>query len=637
MPLKPSFPDGRTKVLPTAFSSLLNRCLTPALANAGPIVLFQFWFSLAYAVLLAPPSAWLLNRLVVFSGRPAISNNELALFFLSPSGLAFGVGSLAFVVGFVFLEQVGLQIVARSAFEGRGLRVARVMAENLILLPGVLRLGFEMSWRWLAAGLPFAGALAGVWLALLDGHDINYYLAVRPWQWWLALVLAGILGLGYTALTGWLLVRWLFAVPIVVFEGQPVRRALAASVNRTRGRRWELALPLLLWWLIIVASLSGLTWLVQTSVAWLVVRAGLNVALMLPLVLGGLGLIGLLNLVWFTAAKAVHAFMVIDLHSRLSPAETGPPAAGSLRADRLVGRLSPAVLRGLAWLGVIIALIMTTGATITFFKPSDRADPPEITAHRGSSLTAPENTLAALEQAIADRADWAEIDVQSTADGVVVVFHDADLMRLAGDGRRLAGLEFSQLADIDIGSWFHPRFAAQRIPTLLQAMETARGRIRLNIELKYNRPDPELAARVARLIREADFADQCLVTSLDARQLAVMRDLYPELKTGLIIFRALGRLERLADKVLSVNAGLAGGELVRAAHGQGKEIHVWTVNDPSTALTMMETGVDNIITDDPPLMRQTAAEWAALTGAEKTALWLRRFFVGLESNRVADL
>ena len=74
----------------------------------------------------------------------------------------------------------------------------------------------------------------------------------------------------------------------------------------------------------------------------------------------------------------------------------------------------------------------------------------EITAHRGSSKRAPENTLAALETAIDEMADYAEIDVQTTSDGVVVVCHDLNLKRLAGVNRRLGSMTYGEVRDLSL-------------------------------------------------------------------------------------------------------------------------------------------------------------------------------------------
>ena len=87
-----------------------------------------------------------------------------------------------------------------------------------------------------------------------------------------------------------------------------------------------------------------------------------------------------------------------------------------------------------------------------------------VTAHRGHSHAAPENTLVAVRKAIASGADYAEVDVQLTADGVVVLLHDRDLKRVAGDPRRLDDLTYDQVRRLDVGRWFDPSFAGERVP-----------------------------------------------------------------------------------------------------------------------------------------------------------------------------
>src|SRR5262249_23806418 len=129
----------------------------------------------------------------------------------------------------------------------------------------------------------------------------------------------------------------------------------------------------------------------------------------------------------------------------------------------------------------------------------------QVTAHRGHSRAAPENTLSAIRKAIASGADYAEVDVQQTADGVVVLLHDSDLKRWAGDPRRVGELPFDEVRKLDVGNWFGPAFVGERVPTLAEVIGLYRGRIKLNVELKVYGPDQRLALEVARLLREHDF------------------------------------------------------------------------------------------------------------------------------------
>jgi glycerophosphoryl diester phosphodiesterase len=163
-----------------------------------------------------------------------------------------------------------------------------------------------------------------------------------------------------------------------------------------------------------------------------------------------------------------------------------------------------------------------------------------VTAHRGHSLAAPENTLRAIRKAIDSGADYAEVDVQLTSDGVVVLLHDRDLKRVAGDPRRLSDVRYDEVRELDVGRWFDPAFAGERVPTLAEAIDLSRGRIKMNIELKVYGTERGLPAAVARLVHDKAFDDDCLVTTFDHDALQEMKRQNPDLRRGLIVAYAWG-------------------------------------------------------------------------------------------------
>jgi glycerophosphoryl diester phosphodiesterase len=188
-------------------------------------------------------------------------------------------------------------------------------------------------------------------------------------------------------------------------------------------------------------------------------------------------------------------------------------------------------------------------------------------------------------------------------------------------------LLLSILGNIDIGSWFSKEFSNERTATLDEAIRFCKGRIKLNIELKYNRPDPELAQKVGNLIRRNSFHKDCVVSSLDYAKLKKFKALFPEVKIGLNVFQALGDFTESEVDFLSIDAAQATSRVVKNAQLNGKQIHVWTINDLQTALSMIEVGVDNIITDKPEAIQNLLQSWNDLTGTEKIALWLRNLFL----------
>lgn len=231
------------------------------------------------------------------------------------------------------------------------------------------------------------------------------------------------------------------------------------------------------------------------------------------------------------------------------------------------------------------------------------ARPIEITAHRGSSAQAPENTRAAFHLAVLDGCDAIELDVQTCADGTVVVMHDRDLRRVAGDPRRLEDLAWIELQRVDVGRGFQARFAGERIPTLSDVLAWARDRVKLNIELKYNRPDPALAPAVLGLLRAHCMLDQCVITSFNAAAMQAVRASEPAARTGLILTTPGPDVFGVAMDIVSVAKAAATPDFIRAAHHAGRAVHVWTVNEPATLQYLIEAGADNVITDQPDRLR----------------------------------
>ncbi|WP_150526395.1 glycerophosphodiester phosphodiesterase [Roseibium sediminis] len=108
----------------------------------------------------------------------------------------------------------------------------------------------------------------------------------------------------------------------------------------------------------------------------------------------------------------------------------------------------------------------------------------KVVCHRGACLTAPENTIAALDGAVALCADVIEFDVRQSADGVLYVFHDETLERTSNGSVRFAETHSSVIDTLDAGSWFDPRYAGERIPRLDVFLKACSGRIATYAEIK---------------------------------------------------------------------------------------------------------------------------------------------------------
>ena len=224
-----------------------------------------------------------------------------------------------------------------------------------------------------------------------------------------------------------------------------------------------------------------------------------------------------------------------------------------------------------------------------------------IIAHRGASAVAPESTRAAIRAAAHAGASMVELDVQMTRDGRLVVFHDEQVRRTTNGTGRVRAMPYARLARLDAGSWFHPRFAGERILLVSQVFRLVPKTMRINLELKRTRARSLLVRRLRRLIRSAGARRRLLVSSFDPSLLRRLAS--TPLARALICRhdpdRSLRQAIRLGCAAWHPFHTLVTRPRVAHAHAAGLAVHAWTVDRPAAARRLMRCGVDGIFTNDP--------------------------------------
>ncbi len=248
------------------------------------------------------------------------------------------------------------------------------------------------------------------------------------------------------------------------------------------------------------------------------------------------------------------------------------------------------------------------------------AEQVEVIGHRGAAAARPENTMAAVVKAIEDGADWVEIDVQETADGEIIVTHDSDFMKAAENPLKVWDATMDDIANIDVGSWFDPVYASERVPTLRDVLSVVKDRSKLIIELKYYGHDVDLENRVVALVEEADMQHQIATMSLKYPAVQKMLQLRPEWRAGVLAATSVGNLSGLEGDFLAVSASNVSGRLLRQAELAGKDVYVWTVNTPAMMSRMISLGVDGLITDEPAQARMVIEYHKSLNTVERFML-----------------
>jgi glycerophosphoryl diester phosphodiesterase len=252
----------------------------------------------------------------------------------------------------------------------------------------------------------------------------------------------------------------------------------------------------------------------------------------------------------------------------------------------------------------------------------DWKDPAQIIAHRGGAAVAPENTMAAFERGIADGADWLELDVQENADGTVVVEHDRDFMRAAGVKLEVWRATDDDLADLDIDNSFGPEFSDQRVPTLREVLELAKGKVGVFIELKYYGHDVNLEQKVVELVEETGMTNDIVIMSLNYDGVRKTAALRPNWTYGLLNAVAIGDLTRLDADFLALTANATTVPMIRRIHRRGMKTYPWTIDDPVQMWVMMSRGADGIITDRVALANQVKQLRAEVTPVGRFIIWM---------------
>jgi len=573
-------------------------------------------------VVLAPLATVLLNLLVTFSGDIALSDQDIVYFFLRPAGMVslLFVGSLFSII--IFLEHAALITVAYYGTDDQSVSGLWLLGFLGRKAASLFRLSIRILLSVLLILAPFLLLFLATYYILLGEFDINFYLSEKPPEFYQALIIAGLIA----AVMAWLLLRlfisWVFALPFLLLNGLSPTQALAASRRAVKGHRLKIGVLLVIWMIVSVAISALITGLIGVLGTFLVPMAVKSIAVLL-LVLSVVAIFSIsMNFVLTLFSNSVLGLLILDLFKWLELDRGVTTKPGIRRSLDLDFNLSRGRIAGVIVLAVVLAGIFIYGM-LDRVRMEDRT---EVMAHRGASGSAPENTLAAIRAAIDAGADWVEIDVQETADGEIVLIHDSDLKKISGKAMKIVDTSLADLQRVDIGSWFDPVFSDQRIPTLKEALKLSKGRIEVNIELKYYGAQRRLEESVARIVDAESMQDQVLIMSLDYNGIKKMRQLRPDWKLGLLSTVALGNVTGLDVDFLALNAQSTSRTKIRHIQERDKLVMVWTVNDAVGMSIMFGRGVDAIITDEPALAVSVLQQRTELNSAQRLLMLLADVF-----------
>lgn len=445
-------------------------------------------------------------------------------------------------------------------------------------------------------------ATSGIFTAMGIPDFLAYYMTKK--EFLLPIYVAAII------LCCLLSVRWVFSSVLFTQNQCSYRSARATSVQLVRGRFWQTFFSVLVWNCCYFAALLVFLCMI-TVVVLMVIRATGSNDLIMSQAMRILKLL-IQIVLWsfsFFATPICMAHLTALLEKRcVQMPEVVLPEPVPLSRSAKPFRRSTAVLTACCFTVAALGLNLSYVYSVFTGKANFRLalfQNPTVMAHRGLSADAPENTLYAFSDAISVGADFIELDVQQTRDGVLVVMHDSNLKRTTGVNKDIWDVDYADIQNLDAGSWFDPAYANARIPTLEETLQFVDKRAKLNIEIKPTKHGSDtLEQDVAELITQYQYTDACYVTSFSYGSLKKVKEVNPEIRTGYLMSVAYGQFYSLkyAD-AFSLNKVFVTSQVVNAAHQQGKQIFAWTVNSMSEVRSLCNLHVDSIITDDPVMVQ----------------------------------
>jgi glycerophosphoryl diester phosphodiesterase len=241
-----------------------------------------------------------------------------------------------------------------------------------------------------------------------------------------------------------------------------------------------------------------------------------------------------------------------------------------------------------------------------------------LVAHRGGAGLAPENTLAAFESGIAQKADAVELDVHLSKDGQVVVMHDPNLSRTTDGSGDIADKTLAELKKLNAAANYPGSYASQQIPTLEDAVNLVNGRVGMQVEIKTKTDGsryPGIEQKVVDILRKGNMIDKATIISFDWPTLQDIKKIEPKLKTGALAnaayFRQVTSPATAAQQVKAIGADYFGPEksyltadLLAELHKQGIGGGAWTVDDQGDMRKLAALKPDFLTTNRPDLLRQ---------------------------------
>lgn len=568
--------------------------------NIKPLIYFELTYRLISTFLFIPINMFIINRFMGQIGVNNITNKDFLKFGLTIKGIIYI--TMLVIVSFIaiFIEMGVLTYISSKSYKKEKATLMEAILNSIKIVPQTL--GFSMIFIVLVAGV--IGPLTGIGLysSLIKKLSIPSFITIELFK-----TTGGtIFYIAFMILIVILFLRWVLSIPAVIIEDNKLKTAIKNSIKIYKGSKFKI-FGYVVAWIIITSLATGILLFLYIMLGEYVIEllgsesiiSGIFMACYILIFYIAYIIASLISIPLFIS-------FTVELYYKYRSYEVSERKFNSIdiyKNNKFIILIhSKKKITKRVIVGIFIVTVTLIGVNTIFFRVVGKET--LVTAHRGSTMNAPENSISSIKQAIFEEADYAEIDVMTTKDNIVVLFHDLTLKRINKSNLAIKDMTFEETQKVDNGSYFSEKFAGEKIPTLEEVLKLAKGKIKLNIELKPMQENEKLAEEVVKLVKKYDMENEVVITSLNYDILQETKNLTNKIPVGYILMAGVGDLTKLNVDFLSVEKSVLKSKLVYAMHALNKEVHVWTINDIDEIEEVISLGADNIITDDVELVEE---------------------------------
>ncbi|HDX9613943.1 TPA: glycerophosphodiester phosphodiesterase [Bacillus toyonensis] len=577
------------------------------MSHSFQTVKFAFWnvltFQLAYkllaAIVFVPLFGIIFNKLLYFGGYANATNDELLAFLKTPYGILAIVILSLLALFLIFTEFAVLIIISYFAHKRQKVKLRPILYKTVTYLPTLFTYCLPGFILYAVVLLPLLNM--GYETALIPQIQIPNFITGELFKTTMGQV-------GYYtffAVVAYLNLRWIFVLPIVVLEQKPFRTAARKSAALVKESFFKV-----LFFLVGFFISIGIVYIVFFGIyllcLWGVYEFTNPEGTFALLAESTISVFLTSTLYLFSFIVTPFYIMAITrLYLQKVPVEDVLLEEG---LDYSKTKADKCFFQKHRWkfISVYIVGIITAGMVVAFIVTfiSNSYKEPIIMAHRGYISKGVENTKEAVQGAIDAKADYAEIDVLQTKDGELAVIHDLKLKRLANANVHVSDLTMNELRQLTLSQ---DGFSGQ-ISTLDEIIKLAKGKIKLNIEVKLHGGEKDFVNKVLKTIKDNEFEKQCVIQTLHYPLIKEFKRANSDIKVGYILYASRANLKNVKADFYVAEEYMLNKNLVKEARKLNKPIYVWTVNDMESLKAYYKLNVDGIITDYPEDARETIKE-----------------------------